>query len=230
MKKTKAPKASKALSKAQKKAVKKIVKKSVDKKIQTKLRVYESGNLQPRVNSITSYNIFYYMVPGTGESQFIGNKVNWQGLRFQFVYNRPVDFSGSHILHVAVIGSRAYATLANLTSGQILDPSAPNDLRFPRFDKVDGRVLLHKKYKIPAASAWYKTDATPPVPNNGLDTIQKSFYLPMKGKEIKYNNFGTDYQLEKENYYVIYWIHANTGTGNNFGSIQFVMTNYYKDA
>lgn len=228
--KKRSSKGKKALTKPQKSAVTKIVKKLTNKKIQTKFRVYESGSLQPKVNALTSFNIFYYMVQGTGQNNFVGEKVNWQGLRFQLIYNRPVDFAGEHILHVAVLGSRVYKTLTSLTSGEVLDPTAPNDLRFPRFDKVDGRILLHKAYKIPNAGGWFKNDVTPGVPNNGLDTFQKSFYLPMKGKEVKYNNWGASYDLEKENYYVCYWVTANTATGNSIGTIQFVMTNYYKDA
>lgn len=216
-----------SLTQPQKKDVKKIVKAITAKKIETKYRVTNTDTLNLKVHEITSWNIFYYMAHGDGFDQFTGEKINWQGVKVQFFMNRPNNYPGNFDLHVAVVGSRVYKTLSNLSYVELKNPKFPNDIRFPNWDKTDGRILIHKTYRYRDIGGWVDSNN---VVANGTSQYKGQFYLNMKGIEVKYNDFGANYNLEKENYYIIAWIGTNVATGNWFGEFGLQFTNYFKDA
>lgn len=212
----------KSLTVKQEKAVKAIAQKVTTKTEETKYFTYRTFT-NPSTIQLTSYNIFYHGVSqGSGNNQFIGDSLRWQGLKVKY---ELTNYSGSRgwvdnpiSVFLLVLSTPVYKTTTNLSVADIARPDVDQGL-YTWLAGKETKIHFKRKIKLPSGKTG--------------DRKFVSGDLWVKGnKKLTYKDFGTNYDLKQRNYYVVVYAQDDTaGLSTPFaGQIVLNMINYFKDS
>jgi len=166
-------------------------------------------------NTLYSWNIAYYMSQGIDDHQFLGGKVNLRGIKVNMVLqasiNEPVHFD------VAIVTADVYAAAVNMVNSDIIDSN-----------KIDAPHLEVDSSK--ANVVWSKRFSLSPQFTSAVTQKAICEYIKI-GKVIEYRDWTVDWNLKKQNYYLVVRAMSTSGTSGSTAtaSTSGRISVYFKD-
>lgn len=200
------------------------VKKALLGLVETKYAMY-SNTTTPLANVLESYNLFFHgMAQGTGQHNFIGEKVHWKGITIKYelfnlqsgnVATQPV------VLNLWVLSVPKYVTTTSLAYTDV-------------FEDISGQNLA-SEYYAPGVKIHARKKITLRQNRSGEKIMTSGTIKLYRNQEVKYKDWSTNYELDgKRNYYFCIWGDTlePTGTASLYAglTVKFNWRNYFKDA
>jgi len=166
-------------------------------------------------NTLVSWNLAYYMSQGTDDHQFLGGKVNLRGVKVNLVLqasiNEPVHFD------VCLVTADVYAAAVSIVNADIIDVNK-YDAPHLEVDSSKANVVWSKRFSL---SPQFTSAVT-----------QKAICEYIKiGKVIEYRDWTVDWNLKKQNYYLVIRAMSTSGTvgATTTASTSGRISLYFKD-
>lgn len=200
------------------------VKKALLGLVETKYSKY-TNSIEPYANVLTSWNLFYHgMQHGTGQHQFIGEKVHWKGITIKYELFNLISGSVATqpvIINMWILSVPKYVTTSNLGYTDV-------------FEDIAGQNLA-TEYYAPGVKIHTRKKITLRQNRSGEKLMTSGTIKLYRNQEIKYKDFANDYELDgKRNYYFVVWSDTlePTGSGSLYSgaTVKFSWRNYFKDA
>nr|UOF76670.1 capsid protein [Cressdnaviricota sp.] len=200
--------------KSMKKSLKSMVIRALRSRQETKNKAYATTTSLTK-SVMKTWNVFYHtgISQGTGNNQFVGNELRLTGIKFIFDVASLTSVAYDTYLYIALIRFRGYNTLTSLTSAEVRQGSSLDSSIDLDSDKC--KLLKQWRIKLPASlanRAYYGDAAAGPI---NLDAsrmhVQVKKYLKI-GKDIKFEDYSTDYKVKNGNFYVCAYAASYFGT------------------
>lgn len=221
-----------SLGKKQVQEVKRLMRREMKKQDELKYFKYEAS-LEAGPNGTTgtyaywrSYNIFYHnnagtatITRGTGDNQFLGDKLRWKGIAVKYRilngwFNSGWTYSNQPIvIDVMLIKAPALYTTTSLPITSIFnDTSGDANLAFMQ---AGYKVLKKKTIKITPAKT-------------GDQLVRTGKLWLRRDQNIEYRDFESGFDLKDSQNYYLYFV--NRSQGGTQINIAFSYQNYFIDS